>query len=134
MLSARLTVKPAMSLSLAFFEGRSKSRLVRMRARLGGWRVVNTNRWWSLSCETPLLGTASEKYGSFGAPSGLSRERNDAASCDICALWAAKSIFRGERHPERKTARLDGGGRSLARTRLHQKSLLTGKNTGNIAT
>ena len=42
--------------------------------------------------ETPLLGTASEKYGSIGAPSRLSREMEDAAPCDICASWANRSF------------------------------------------
>src|SRR6266566_3405068 len=38
----------------------------------------------------------------------------------MCALWAAKSIFRGEHHRERETRRLGGGGRSLVRTLLCQ--------------
>jgi hypothetical protein len=44
----------------------------------------------------------------------------------------AKSIFRRERHPEGENARLDGGGRSHARTLLRHNSLVTGNNTGNM--
>jgi IS30 family transposase len=48
-------------------------------------------------------------------------------------LEMAQHNFQGERQQKTEKARLDGGGRSLARTRLCQNSLLTGKNTGNPA-
>ena len=59
--------------------------------------------------ETPLLDSATEKDGPLCAPSLHLRERYDTGPCGIRALWAAKSIFRGERHPEGEKARLDGG-------------------------
>jgi hypothetical protein len=38
------------------------------------------------------------------------RETDSAGPYDICALWAAKSIFLEERHQEREIRRLLGGG------------------------
>jgi hypothetical protein len=63
----------------------------------------------SLSYETPLLVIASEKQGPVGTPLLRSREIDELPMRDIRALWAAKSIFRGDRHRERENTRLDGG-------------------------
>jgi hypothetical protein len=51
----------------------------------------------------------------------------------IAAFGAGKSTFRVENGAENDKCRLDGGGGSRMRTLLRLNSLVTGKNTGNIA-
>jgi hypothetical protein len=64
-------------------EAASCRRPLQLRTRLHGGRQVNANSWVSLSSETPLHGTAAEKYGLTWAASGGPREKQPTLTSSL---------------------------------------------------